>query len=173
MVTDKPSKTGYHLDDPRTHTKLHEQHFVLFRGLLYSSPIESLLKKESSHQTPLRASRSTAKWVFGIILAATALSACSLHFADTTRTANSLSQEERHRLYTAVLAASDSPLDAPLYKEVCQKIGIFDTDGNPNSAYLGFVQEHVAWSMNSEANQFRSEISTKEKAQQYVTTHLP
>ena len=130
-----------------------------------------------SHQpSPECVCRSTAKFVIGIILGATALSACSLQFAGpsyATKTSTSLSQEERHRLYTAVLAASDSPLDTPVFKEVCQKIGIFDTEGNPNSAYLGFVQEHVAWSMNREANQFRSEINTKEKAQQYVTAHLP
>ena len=130
-----------------------------------------------SHQPSLECvCRTTAKFVAGIILGATVLNACSLHFAGpsySTRTSNSFSQEERHRLYTAALAASDSPLDTPVFKEVCQKIGIFDTEGNPNSAYLGFVQEHVAWSMNREASQFRSEINTKEKAQQYVTGHLP
>ena len=93
----------------------------------------------------------------------------------TSQTGNlsSLSQEEKHRLYTAALAASDAPLDTALFKDVCKKIGIFDTDGKPNGSYMAFVQEHVQWGMKTETNQFRSEINTKERAQEYVLKHLP
>ncbi|HKZ77798.1 MAG TPA: hypothetical protein VJ124_05695 [Pyrinomonadaceae bacterium] len=121
----------------------------------------------------------TAKLAITLIFIALTLCACSVragadHLATTTgSTSGSLSQEERHRLYTAALAASDSPLDTALFKEVCQKIGIFDADGNPNGIYMTFVQEHVQWGMKTETNQFRSQINTKERAQEYVRKHLP
>lgn len=147
--------------------------------------------------------QSTSEWIFGdrshksfgrmfnhayhhqlpvvaFILAALALVGCGVRVgavdsdAKVAQGNRSMSlQEEKHRLYSAALAASDSPLDTPVFKEVCQKIGIFGADGSPNGEYMGFVKEHVAWSMNGQANQFRSEINTKEKAQQYLTAHLP
>ena len=92
--------------------------------------------------------------------------------AAQTSSGASLSLEEKHRLYTAALAASDSPLDTGPFKEVCKQIGIFDADGNPNGAYMAFVQEHVQWGMKTEANQFRLEINAKEKAKDYVLKHL-
>jgi hypothetical protein len=126
----------------------------------------------------------TAKLVLAIILAAIALGGCSCgagsdHYTLTAAqssnggSAVSLSQEDRHRLYSAALAASDFPLDTALFKEVCKKIGIFDSDGEANDNYMSFVQEHVAWGMKTETNQFRSEINTKERAQEYVLKHLP
>jgi len=121
----------------------------------------------------------TAKLAITLIFTALTLCACGVragadHLATTTgSTSGSLSQEEKHRLYTAALAASDSPLDTALFKEVCQKIGIFEADGNPNGIYMTFVQEHVQWGMKAETNQFRSEINTKERAQEYVLKHLP
>jgi hypothetical protein len=87
--------------------------------------------------------------------------------------AASLNREERHKLYSAALAASDSPLDTELFKAVCRKIEIFDAAGNPNGNYMPFVQEHIAWGLQPETNQFRLEINTKEKALDYVAKHLP
>jgi hypothetical protein len=122
----------------------------------------------------------TAKLVLAIILAAATLGGCNFRVgadqspARTAQTSSaSLSQEEKHRLYSAALAASDFPLDTALFKEVCKKIGIFDADGKANDNYMAFVQEHVAWGIKTETNQFRSEINTKEKAQGYVLKHLP
>jgi len=120
----------------------------------------------------------TAKLAIALVFTALTLCACSVragadHLATTPgSTSGSLSLEEKHRLYSAALAASDSPLDAALFKDVCQKIGIFDEDGNPNASYMTFVQEHVQWGMRSETNEFRSQINTKEKAQEYVKKHL-
>jgi len=87
--------------------------------------------------------------------------------------ASRLTEDEKHRLYSAALAASDSPLDTTLFKDACKQIGIFDANGNPNSSYMAFVQEHVQWVMKTEASQFRSEINNQEKAQEYVLKHLP
>ncbi len=118
------------------------------------------------------------KPILAIALLAFFASACSSGKSSAAaseadgQSAASLSHEEKHRLYTAALAASESPLDTDLFKEVCKKIGIFDAEGSPNDNYMAFVQEHVAWGMKTETSQFRLEINTKEKAQEYVTKHL-
>lgn len=110
-----------------------------------------------------------------IALIAFSLSACSPPgSAGASRNAASLlSDDEKHRLYTAGLAASESPLDTDLFKDVCKKIGIFDADGHPNDQYLRFVTEHVDWSLKAESDQFRREVRSKEKARQYVVGNIP
>jgi len=84
-----------------------------------------------------------------------------------------LSEDEKHRLYAAALAASDSPLDTEIFRVACQRIGIFDEAGKPNDKYLAFVSEHVNWSMRSESESFKREINTRERASNYLTRHLP
>src|SRR5712691_2227348 len=102
------------------------------------------------------------KSMLAITLSAMALAGCSFrtgsdHYLTAAQSSNgaSLSQEQKHRLYTAALAASDFPLDTALFKEVCKKIGIFDADSKANDNYLAFVQEHVAWGVKIETNKFR------------------
>ena len=120
------------------------------------------------------------KSLLATILVAMMLSACS---SGNSRTATatsgdpkpdpvSFTNDEKHRLYSAALAASESPLDTDLFKEVCKEIGIFDPDGTPNDNYMVFVTEHVDWGMKSETEQFRREINTKEKARGYIDRHL-
>jgi hypothetical protein len=84
-----------------------------------------------------------------------------------------LSEDEKHRLYSAALAVSESPLESATFKEVCKKIGIFDAGGNPNDKYMAFVSEHVSWGMKPETEQFRRGINSKEKAQDYIRKCLP
>ena len=84
-----------------------------------------------------------------------------------------LSFDEKHRLYSAALAASESPLDTDTFKDVCQRIGIFDASGKPNEQYMAFVSEHVNWGMKPETEQFRQEINTQEKAREYISRYLP
>jgi hypothetical protein len=83
-----------------------------------------------------------------------------------------LTEDEKHRLYSAALAVSESPLDTETFKEVCKKIGIFDSGGNPNDKYMVFVAAHVDWGMKPETDQFRREINTKEKARGYLNQHV-
>lgn len=114
--------------------------------------------------------------IAAIALIALCLSGCRSYPSAAEAARNNstrLTQDEKHRLYTAALAASDSPLDTDLFKEVCQKIGIVDAAGKTNEAYMSFVTEHVNWGMKSESNQFRQTINTKEKAREYITQHLP
>lgn len=83
-----------------------------------------------------------------------------------------LSGDEKHRLYSAALAASESPLDTDTFKAVCQRIGIFDAAGKPNDQYMVFVSQHVDWGTKFEADEFRREINTKEKARAYIARYL-
>ncbi len=97
---------------------------------------------------------------------------CGAGWSSTTRSSR-LTEDEKHRLYAAALASSESPLDTNQFKQVCAKIGIFDPQGNPNDKYMAFVSQHIEWGTNSEADEFRREINTKEKARAYIDGHLP
>lgn len=82
-------------------------------------------------------------------------------------------EDEKHRLYAAALAASEFPLESETFKEVCQKIGIFDAEGKQNDNYMGFVTAHFEWAMKTETEQFRRDINTREKAREYINRFLP
>jgi hypothetical protein len=101
-------------------------------------------------------------------------SSCGRGSANPSHGASSnLTGEEKHRLYAAALASSDSPLDTKIFKLACQKIGIFDQDGQPNDKYMAFVTEHFEWGTSEESEEFRRQINTREKAKAYVEQHLP
>ena len=110
-------------------------------------------------------------------LIALCLSGCSSYGSGPTSASQNdgtrLTDDEKHRLYTAALAASESPLDSVVFKNACKKIGIFDADGSPNDYYAGFVTAHLEWAMKSETEQFKREINTKEKAREYTEKYLP
>lgn len=109
-----------------------------------------------------------------VALIALSLAGCSSRGSTASNTVASLmSEDEKHRLYSAALAASESPLDSDTFKDVCKRIGIFDGDGKPNDKYMAFVAQHVDWCMKPETEQFRQEINSREKAKGYVTAHLP
>ena len=76
------------------------------------------------------------------------------------------------RFVIMALAASESPLDTETFKDVCQKIGIYDASGRPNDQYMAFVSQHVDWGMKPETDQFRREIDSKDKAREYIKRHL-
>ena len=117
------------------------------------------------------------KRIITIVLIVLCFSACSSRGADTRSAlqngATRLTDEEKHRLYTAALAASESPLDNDAFKEVCRTIGICDAHGKPNDQYMAFVSRHVDWATKSETDDFRREINSKEKAREYVNQYLP
>jgi hypothetical protein len=98
------------------------------------------------------------------------MSACTGSTGASITTAGrvGLTEDEKHRLYAAALAASEFPLESKAFKEVCEKIGIFDAQGNPNDNYMGFVAAHIEWAMKPESQPFRSEINTREKAREYM-----
>lgn len=102
------------------------------------------------------------------------MSACTSSSGSSTATAGpvGLTEDEKHRLYAAALAASDSPLENETFKEVCKKIGIFDAHGNQNDNYMGFIKAHIEWAMKTETEPFKREINTREKAREYLEHHL-
>jgi hypothetical protein len=119
------------------------------------------------------------KVILAVVLFAISLSACSRRDsrvsaanADETLDRSSINEDEKHRLYTAALAVSESPLDTELFSKVCKKIGIYDVNGKSTDKYMSFVQAHVDWVTKPENEQFRAEINSKEKARHYLTVHL-
>lgn len=111
--------------------------------------------------------------LLAVALIALVVSGCGSASSTTTRnTAGRMSEDERHRLYSAALAASESPLDSDTFKNVCREIGIFDAQGRPNDQYMAFVSAHVNWGVRSETEQFRREINSKDKATEYLKKHL-
>src|SRR5882672_8889394 len=89
--------------------------------------------------------------VTALVLMGLCLAGChSVGSRSTSVTATRLSEDEKHRLYTAALAASDLPLESDSFRDVCKTIGIFDANGTPNDSYLPFVSAHVDWAMKSE-----------------------
>ena len=121
------------------------------------------------------------KATLAIALVAISLAGCSYRnsrssaakAADAKPDLNAMSEDEKHRLYSAALAISESPLDSETFKDVCQKIGIFDMRGQPNDQYMVFVSAHIKWAMNTETQQFKREINTAENARAYLNKSLP
>ena len=108
------------------------------------------------------------------VLIGISTSACTSSGTSTSTAGTAgLTEDEKHRLYTAALAVSEFPLESQIFKEVCKKIGIFDAHGNPNDNYMGFVTAHLDWAMKTETEPFKQEINTKEKARAYINKYLP
>ena len=98
--------------------------------------------------------------------------ACGREPGNSPANNSRLTEDEKHRLYAAALASSDSPLDARNFRLACQRIGIFDAAGQPNDRYMSFVSEHVDWSVHAQTEEFRRQINTREKANTYLEQHL-
>lgn len=124
------------------------------------------------------------KPILAIVLLTMALSACGVgrHSGAPTTAASdaktgqsaSLTEDEKHQLYTAALIATDSQLQTELFQKVCQQIGIMNADGIPNENYVKFVsEERLQWIRKPEAEQFKRAINTREKAQEYLKQRLP
>jgi len=109
--------------------------------------------------------------LMGLVALCLLISACG-RAASRDVVAARLSEDEKHRLYAAALAASESPVDSEIFKRVCRQIEIFDAAGKPNEGYMQFVSAHVEWATRSQTEQFRSQINTPEKARQYINQRL-
>lgn len=80
----------------------------------------------------------------------------------TTTTAGNYTEDQRHRLFQAVGMTGDSALIV----EVAQKIGLFDSRGQPNDQFAGFVKEHAEWGKRNFA--WAQEYRDPVKARAYV-----
>jgi PBP1b-binding outer membrane lipoprotein LpoB len=116
------------------------------------------------------------KSTLAIALLVISLAGCSYRNSSSSAAKASeaaMSEDDKHRLYSAALAASESPLDSDTFKEVCQKIGIFNRRGQPNDQYMAFVAAHVKWATRIDTQQFKREINTTENARVYLNKYLP
>jgi hypothetical protein len=101
------------------------------------------------------------------------VSSCARNSATVRDGAAKFTEDEKHRLYAAALAASDAPLDTQNFKSTCQAIGVFDQNGQPNDSYMTFVTKHFEWGRSPQSEDFQHQINTREKAIAYVEQHLP
>jgi hypothetical protein len=76
---------------------------------------------------------------------------------------SSMSEDDKHKLFQAAGATSDSEL----ILKVLNKIG-FGSGTGP--AYEAFVKDHFAWAVNN--LEFINSVNTPEKARAYVEAHL-
>lgn len=84
-----------------------------------------------------------------------------------------LSEDEKHRLYSAALAAGESPFESETFREVCRKIEIFDAESKQNQNYMAFVTAHIEWALKTENEAFKQQINTRGKAIEYIKKYLP
>jgi hypothetical protein len=76
---------------------------------------------------------------------------------------SSMSEDDKHKLFQAAGATSDSEL----ILKVLNKIG-FGSGTGP--AYEAFVKDHFAWAVNN--LEFINSVNTPDKARAYVEAHL-
>lgn len=80
----------------------------------------------------------------------------------TTSTDRSYTDDEKHRLFQAVGITKDNALII----EVAQKIGLVNSDGNPNSKFQPFLSEHPNWQRRNP--EFLNQYRDPAKAREYV-----
>ena len=80
----------------------------------------------------------------------------------TTTTARDYTEDEKHRLFQAVGMTGDNALIV----EVAQKIGLFDSKGQPNENFQPFLTEHIEWGKKNFA--WAAEYRDPQKARAYV-----
>lgn len=107
------------------------------------------------------------------VLIGFSMSACTSSTGTPASVGRAFTEDQKHRLYAAALAASEFPLESETFRKVCRKIGIFDDHGNQNDKYLGFVSAHLEWARKAETDAFKREINTREKAREYINKYLP
>ena len=88
--------------------------------------------------------------------------------SDSSSTAaDSLSEDEKHKLYYAANVTADMEL----IRRVNVKLGLMDDDYTPREKYQRFVTEHIAWA--GQNYEWVLSVNTPEKARAYINEHLP
>jgi hypothetical protein len=80
--------------------------------------------------------------------------------------ATNMSEDDKHKLFQAAGITQDTDL----IKEVITKLGLGDVTA-PNENGQKFVKEHMDWAMKNAA--WVQEYSDKNKAREYVKSHMP
>jgi hypothetical protein len=79
---------------------------------------------------------------------------------------SSMSDDDKHKLYMAVLVTNDSELT----RRVLKKLGLIRADGAMTTANDKFAGAHIDWWQKN--LQFRTSVNTPEKARAYVEAHI-
>jgi len=85
----------------------------------------------------------------------------------STRSAGSLSDDDKHKLYQAATMTGDQEL----IRRVSVKVGLMDEDYTPGADYQQFIAQHVSWAIRN--RQFIQSLNTPEKARAYVNDNFP
>ena len=78
-----------------------------------------------------------------------------------------MSDDEKHRLFQTVGVTQDNAL----ITEASKKLGLADSSGQATPALDAFIKAHYQWISKNE--EFVKEHLDKEKAREYVKTHMP
>ena len=87
--------------------------------------------------------------------------------SSSSTAADSLSDDEKHKLYHAANASGD----VELIRRVNVKLGLMDEDFTPGEKFEEFTREHIAWAGRN--YEWVLSMNTPEKARAYVNEHLP
>ena len=87
--------------------------------------------------------------------------------SSSSSAADSLSEDEKHKLYYAANATGD----VELMRRVNVKLGILDEDFTPGEKYEEFARAHIAWAGRN--YEWVLSMNTPEKARAYVNEHMP
>ena len=88
--------------------------------------------------------------------------------SSSSGSADSLSEDERHRLYHAATMTGDPEV----IRRVSVKLGLTDEDFTQSDKYTQFVGEHVGWAVRN-YRWIADNLNTQEKARAYINEHLP
>jgi hypothetical protein len=86
--------------------------------------------------------------------------------SSSSTAADSLSEDEKHKLFYAANATGD----IELIRRVNVKLGLMDEDFTEGEKYGKFTREHIAWAGRN--YQWVLTMNTAEKARAYVNEHL-
>ena len=81
--------------------------------------------------------------------------------------ANSMSDDDKHRLYQAANMTGDTEL----IRRVSVKLGLMNDDFSPGDEYAGFLKDHITWAFQNA--DFIQSLNSNEKAVAYVNEHFP
>jgi hypothetical protein len=84
-----------------------------------------------------------------------------------SKIAANMSDDEKHRLFQAAGITQDGAL----IMEASKKLGLADAGGQATPSMETFIKAHYQWISKNE--EFVKEHMSKEKAMEYVKTHMP
>lgn len=84
-----------------------------------------------------------------------------------SKSAANMSDDDKYKLFFAATQTGDRAT----IEEVGKKIGLVNSDGTPGSEYQKFINGAMEWGQKNAA--FVQQISTPDKAKEYVKSHMP